>query len=499
MALIKYFNYAIKNSGDYPSHVAKGATITVYDSGTSNKSSIYEDSGGTVVKSNPFTADSSTGYFEFFVARGTYDVKVSGTNVPYTYTWSAIDILSSDASAENSIYNVKDYGAKGDGSTDDTTSIQNAINAADSAGGGIVFLPQGTYNITSTLSLKSGIAFVGAGQGAVTLNYSGNSVAIDINDNGEWYYRLADFCLYKASGSGTIGISFYNWNFATLERVRVYATTDNPWSTAAIQFDGGAGQGYNNELYQVDVSHAAIGINLLNNANETHMFGGRIRVCPVGVYVGYSDWRQYGVNFASLSTTYAAPWDGIGVDIGDGTHNSEVTSFGCRYENMDSAYRNNKPVTNDIVCLGDHISTNVTHNFATGNGIGNAVFITRTNDPNVYIPKPSIMSLGFELRLRQANYDDVRLRSQFSSSETLLIENFTQDAHYISWDRAGTRVNLGSGKQSLRWDNSAPALGTWQQGDIVFNTGATAEGKVGWVCVSGGTPGTWKPFGVIDA
>lgn len=55
------------------------------------------------------------------------------------------------------IYNVKAYGAKGDDSTDDTTAIQNAINDANTAGGGIVFFPKGTYKITTNpLKLYSG-------------------------------------------------------------------------------------------------------------------------------------------------------------------------------------------------------------------------------------------------------------------------------------------------------------------------------------------------------
>lgn len=46
---------------------------------------------------------------------------------------------------------------------------------------------------------------------------------------------------------------------------------------------------------------------------------------------------------------------------------------------------------------------------------------------------------------------------------------------------------------------AAPTTGTWGRGDIVFSNVATAGGKVGWVCVTAGTPGSWKPFGVIDA
>ena len=63
-------------------------------------------------------------------------------------------------------FNVKDnYGAVGNGSTDDTTSIQNAINAAQAAGGGIVFFPAGEYKITTALSITSSITLMGCGSG----------------------------------------------------------------------------------------------------------------------------------------------------------------------------------------------------------------------------------------------------------------------------------------------------------------------------------------------
>jgi len=57
-------------------------------------------------------------------------------------------------------FNVKhrDYGAKGDGTTDDTTAIQAAIDAAVAAGGGIVFFPAGTYLISAFLNVLSLIA-----------------------------------------------------------------------------------------------------------------------------------------------------------------------------------------------------------------------------------------------------------------------------------------------------------------------------------------------------
>jgi hypothetical protein len=51
------------------------------------------------------------------------------------------------------VFNVKDYGAVGNGSTDDTTAIQAAITAAMTAGGGLVYIPAGTFLVTNTLTV----------------------------------------------------------------------------------------------------------------------------------------------------------------------------------------------------------------------------------------------------------------------------------------------------------------------------------------------------------
>lgn len=58
-------------------------------------------------------------------------------------------------------YNVKSYGAVGDGNADDTAAIQSALGAA--SGGGVVFFPMGAYKITSVLNLPAGVTILGAG------------------------------------------------------------------------------------------------------------------------------------------------------------------------------------------------------------------------------------------------------------------------------------------------------------------------------------------------
>ncbi len=59
------------------------------------------------------------------------------------------------------VINVKAYGAKGDGTTDDTASIQSAIDYAYTISG-TVYLPVGTY-IVSTIELRKDVSFVGCG------------------------------------------------------------------------------------------------------------------------------------------------------------------------------------------------------------------------------------------------------------------------------------------------------------------------------------------------
>jgi len=66
----------------------------------------------------------------------------------------------------DSIFNVKDYGAVGDGVTDDTASIQSAMSDAQTAGGGIVFFPIGTYCISDELYVyQIPVSLVGVGSG----------------------------------------------------------------------------------------------------------------------------------------------------------------------------------------------------------------------------------------------------------------------------------------------------------------------------------------------
>lgn len=59
-------------------------------------------------------------------------------------------------------------------------------------------------------------------------------------------------------------------------------------------------------------------------------------------------------------------------------------------------------------------------------------------------------------------------------------------------------VYLGSTAVRVTTGTAAPTTGTWARGDKVINSTPSAGGFAGWVCVTAGTPGTWKGYGAIE-
>ena len=78
---------------------------------------------------------------------------------------------------------VKDFGAVGDGHSDDTTAIQATVNRCVALGGGTVYFPPGTYNITATILVPASqsISFVGAGYVSTIANQSAVSGIFSIS------------------------------------------------------------------------------------------------------------------------------------------------------------------------------------------------------------------------------------------------------------------------------------------------------------------------------
>lgn len=85
------------------------------------------------------------------------------------------------------VFNVRHYGATGDGTTDDTAAIQLAIDKAEAAGGGVVYFPTGTYRCNVTMdSIDIIPSLRGAGtRVSILRSYTAGSPVIHITGVGD--------------------------------------------------------------------------------------------------------------------------------------------------------------------------------------------------------------------------------------------------------------------------------------------------------------------------
>lgn len=98
---------------------------------------------------------------------------------------SATDVAIDAKLAKSSVpvFNVKHYGAVGDGSTNDATAINAAITAANAAGGGIVLFPYTatSYAVSAQITMRTGVTLRGVNKVKVKRITSSGTQMISVN------------------------------------------------------------------------------------------------------------------------------------------------------------------------------------------------------------------------------------------------------------------------------------------------------------------------------
>lgn len=85
-------------------------------------------------------------------AEGEYQVFVhNGFGGPAGWSKPVTIAIAKPKPWPNTLFNVRDFGATGQGTSDDTGAIKEALAKAEQAGGGVVYLPRGKYMMTETL------------------------------------------------------------------------------------------------------------------------------------------------------------------------------------------------------------------------------------------------------------------------------------------------------------------------------------------------------------
>lgn len=177
-----------------------GGKLWSYQAGTTTPQTTYTTAAGNVAHTNPIILDSSgrvaTGEIWLTAASNYKFVLMTSANVTLA-TWDNITGINGTGIASNAsnvqydpagtgavatnvqaklreIVSVKDFGATGDGSTNDTVAIQAAL---DSGAGGVYF-PSGNY-LVSSVSARSNTLIYGDGQASqLTASGTGNILVI---------------------------------------------------------------------------------------------------------------------------------------------------------------------------------------------------------------------------------------------------------------------------------------------------------------------------------
>lgn len=114
------------------------------------------------------------------------------------------------ANKETAVVNVKDYGAKGDGLTDDRESIISAISGAESINSWLYF-PAGTYLISAGITVPHTLNILMDGY----IHYNGTGAAVTVGEQGTSYnnaiqnWRISGL---SAINSGSVGLEIKNAN-----------------------------------------------------------------------------------------------------------------------------------------------------------------------------------------------------------------------------------------------------------------------------------------------
>lgn len=197
-----------------------------------------------------------------------------------------------DASGATIGFSVKDYGAVGDGATDDSVAIRTAIAAAVAAGGGIVFFPDGTYLVsldpTSTqggcIHMVSGVQLWGQSRQGAIIKMKSGQVA---STRALVAYQISDARVWNLTINGNSGAQIVDEHMAAIFiRASTRVTIEGCTMTNA-QGDGVA-------VYQDNVDINIVECHIYANlrAGVSISGSGQTRTSVIRCYISYNTGGQ---------------------------------------------------------------------------------------------------------------------------------------------------------------------------------------------------------------
>ncbi|MCB2298280.1 glycosyl hydrolase family 28-related protein [Clostridium tagluense] len=506
------------------------------------------------------------------------------------YSSSKINLLLSDKEKKSS-YDVRDYGAKGDGITDDTLSIENAINSAFMNGGGTVYFHSNTY-IASSIILKEKVRLLGDGESSVIVmkndtndnfikvfdEYTGwcglESLKIDGNKTNNTKGHAVYFARAVYGDDSHLFLKNIHITEAPEDGFRVYGGQhrEGRYINVTIDYCGGFGfyhDGSDNNMicitswrnglagfyengsanrwlscktFQCNTinrsSHDSAGWLIYNGqrntftdcqAQESYGHGWYLEVCRDMTLQGcVAD--SNGITSLNQQTTSDLTKNGFDINV---CSNVVLNSCMCTDFRQDDSgkYKTQNIGVHlnyctdciiNITCSKQQIDVKDDHdegvyeNLKIINGIpieylkiGGTIAqrLEGTEDAMIEIHRDNLKNWvygqnGLDKSFRIDRYDPDTESWQDSpinlpiSGGAVLGGLLLKDNSIVNATNINTPVSIGG--VMIVTKAAIPTTGTWTKGALVYNSNPKANGYIGWVCITTGTPGIWKGFGLIQ-
>jgi hypothetical protein len=433
---------------------------------------------------------------------------------------------------------VKDFGAVGDGVADDTAAVQAAIDAVYArANKGAVYLPAGDYKLTAAPDVKYGVSIFGDG-GTASVLHCHSCDGLHFTQYGysigSMFYE--DFGLTAAAGTNFTAVltdaglttmdglyfsrlRFYGWNECVVFRSNWECTVrDCVFQNVNQCVSMGTGNGeavkiriLNNRMTRAaggagSASSHAIHCAGTSKFNESvHVEGNHVYGFTVDIKLDEVLYANViGNDLSALETAISFVGSNGGYNITDNYVECHAAGvLGTPIDADDASMKLNlernyfQGITGTVgLQLNSAVASyqwncNIRDNVFTG---------FETNDMLLHSPGRTVVEGNRCISTAPTNSVFV---GQVPGAPVFLARNWLAKALAIDEPSDVTNGllvledNVESGAFQTRRRSAAPVNGTWRVGDVVHNSAPLTGGYVGWVCTVAGTPGTWKPFGLI--
>jgi hypothetical protein len=429
---------------------------------------------------------------------------------------------------------VKDFGAVGDGVTDDLAAFQAAIqsfpdtlNTTFYKQGGTVLVPFGKYYLSDTLKIDRNIILKGVS--APYANALGGTI-LEFADNRDGI--LVEYYTTTVSGkmgSGTVIEGLY------IQRRTTSGTVGSGISLKTMaRIVNVTCRGFREHGIKIDASTSSSPV---SNANlwEVHsctldsngLHGLFVRGADANAGAAYNvnasyngGWGIYDNSF--LGNTYVAchtDQNTLGAYKSDGL-NARNMFLGCYSESgqpvssivapamiVGGLHAAGYGATDSALDTGGNLYGGLLSNssFATGKMNIGAGQPNTSGTGTQFVDTSGVYPWTFSKTTGRWGYQWANLSTpsgfQFYDRTATPANGYARDLSAANGAYGISEYYFGYvNEMKLRTlGTAAPVSGTYLQGDIVYNSAPTAGGTIGWVCTTAGTPGTWKTFGAIAA